>query len=146
MEYLSRAIIAATSNPDFNFHPKCEKIGLTHLSFANDIILFSRGDTPSIAILHHTLQQFGRSSGLELNLAKSQLFTAGILEAELHEMLQVTGFSEGIFPVRYLGTPLVYGKMKSCHYNQLVDKIANYFKAWSTHTLSYAGRLELWRQ
>lgn len=59
MEYLSRAIKVATSNPNFNFHPKCEKIGLTHLSFADDIILFSRGDVHSVTILHNTLQQFG---------------------------------------------------------------------------------------
>lgn len=80
---------------------------------------------------------------MELNLSKSQLFAAGILDAELQEMLQITRFTAGIFPVRYLGTPLVYGKMKASHFNHLVDKIANFFKAWSVHTLSYAGRIEL---
>lgn len=54
MDYLSRAIKATSSNPNFNFHPKCERIGLTHLSFPDDIILFSRGDQQSVAILFDT--------------------------------------------------------------------------------------------
>lgn len=44
MYYLSRAIKIITANPNFNYHPKCERIGLTHLSFADDIIFFTRGD------------------------------------------------------------------------------------------------------
>lgn len=43
MEYLSRSIKAATDVPNFKFHPKCKQIGLTHLSFADELILFTRG-------------------------------------------------------------------------------------------------------
>lgn len=43
MDYLSRILKAYTKNPDFKDHPKCEQIGLTHLAFADTIILFSRG-------------------------------------------------------------------------------------------------------
>lgn len=46
MEYLSRSIKNATTNPSFKFHPKCKQIGLTDLSFADDIILFARGGCP----------------------------------------------------------------------------------------------------
>lgn len=143
MEYLSRPIKVATANPNFNCHPKCEKIGLTHLSFADDIVLFPRGDVQSISILYDTLQQFGQCSGLEINLSKTKLFAAGISETELQEMLQITGFTKGAFPVRYLGTPLVYDKLKNCHFNHLVEKIAKFFNDWSVNSLSYAGRLEL---
>lgn len=58
-------------------------------------------------------------------------------------MMQITGFKVGTFHNRYLGTPLVFGKMKSCHFNPLVEKIACFFNSWSVHTLTYAGRLEL---
>lgn len=59
MEYLTWSIKAATSNPRFNFHPKCEKIRLTHLFFFMKLFFFSRGDLESVSILFHTLIQFG---------------------------------------------------------------------------------------
>lgn len=45
--------------------------------------------------------------------------------------------------VTYLGSPLVHGKLKSCHFNPLIEKIANFMNSWASHSLSYAGRLEL---
>lgn len=117
MEYLSRSIKAATSNPNINFHPKCEKIGLTHLSFADDIIIFSTGDVQSVSLMFDTLHPFGHSSGLELNLSKSQLFAAGVLDFEFQEMLHLTGFTIGTFPVTYMGSSLGHGKLKTCHFN-----------------------------
>lgn len=61
----------------------------------------------------------------------------------MQNMLLITGFSSGSFPVKYLGTPLVFGKTKVCHFNPLVERISIYLKTWSAHSLSYVGRLEL---
>lgn len=102
MEYLSRSIKATTSNPCFKFHPKCEKIGLTHLSFADDIMIFTRGDLHFVALIYDTLQHFCSTSRLELNLSKSQLFVAKLEDPIFQDMLQLTGFSNGTFPVSYL--------------------------------------------
>ncbi|GFZ21489.1 similar to CYCLIN D3;2 [Actinidia rufa] len=43
LEYLSRALGSLRDNPDFNFHPKCGGLKITHLAFADDLVLFSRG-------------------------------------------------------------------------------------------------------
>ncbi|KAL0287460.1 UNVERIFIED_CONTAM: Retrovirus-related Pol polyprotein from type-2 retrotransposable element R2DM [Sesamum angustifolium] len=75
MEYFSRLIKRSTTNSDFNFHPKCEKLKITHLLFADDLMLFSRGDLPSIRILMECLQEFRDVSGLAVNNAKSNIFT-----------------------------------------------------------------------
>lgn len=58
-------------------------------------------------------------------------------------MQQLTGFTEGVFPVRYLGTLLVFDKIKTCHFNPLIERIANFLNSWATHTPTYDGKLEL---
>ncbi|XP_056691942.1 uncharacterized protein [Spinacia oleracea] len=42
MEYLSKHLHELQSQPDFNFHPRCGKLALTHLMFADDLLLFCR--------------------------------------------------------------------------------------------------------
>lgn len=105
------------------------------MAFADDIVLFSRGDDGSVNILTRSLQQFGHASGLELNPNKSKLFAAGITDTELSLLQQITGFSIGDFPFRYLGTPLAHGKMKVVYFNHFIEKIADFIKSWSAFTL-----------
>ncbi|KAL0453512.1 UNVERIFIED_CONTAM: hypothetical protein Slati_1329300 [Sesamum latifolium] len=78
MEYFSRLVKRKTSDSEFNFHPKCEKLKITHLLFADDLMLFSQGDLPSIHILMECLREFRDISGLAVNTSKSCIFTAGI--------------------------------------------------------------------
>ncbi|KAL0350199.1 UNVERIFIED_CONTAM: hypothetical protein Sradi_4169100 [Sesamum radiatum] len=106
MEYFSRHIKRKTTDSDFNFHPKCEKLKITHLLFADDLMMFSRGDLPSVHILMECLQEFMDVSGLTVNTSKSSIFTAGIENNMLREILARIEFARGEMPVRYLGIPL----------------------------------------
>ncbi|KAL0317542.1 UNVERIFIED_CONTAM: hypothetical protein Sangu_2168500 [Sesamum angustifolium] len=108
MEYFSRLIKRKTTDSDFNFHPKCEKLKITHLLFADDLMMFSRGDLPSVHILMECLQEFGDVSGLAVNTSKSSIFTAGIENNILCDILARTEFTRGEMPVRYLGIPLAH--------------------------------------
>lgn len=49
---------------NFRFHAKCEKLGISHLCFADDLFLFSYGDPHFVQILRKALDEFGRASGL----------------------------------------------------------------------------------
>ncbi|XP_074296937.1 uncharacterized protein LOC141627603 [Silene latifolia] len=44
MEYLTRIIDCATEKLPFHFHPLCKSMRLTHLMFADDLLLFCKGD------------------------------------------------------------------------------------------------------
>ncbi|KAL2237429.1 UNVERIFIED_CONTAM: hypothetical protein Sindi_0934600, partial [Sesamum indicum] len=145
MEYLSRMIKRKTCNSDFNFHPKCEKLKITHLLFADDLMLFSRGDLPSIHILMECLKVFRDAFGLSVNTSKSCIFTAGIRNEELDEILARTSFVRGEMPIRYLGIPLAAQRLSVNNYSPLVDQIAKCISKWKSKSLSYAGRLELVR-
>lgn len=65
------------------------------------------------------------------------------MDSDFQEIKNLNGFTTGSFPVRYLGTPLVYGKAKSCHFIPLIERIASFINTWSSHSLSYVGCLEL---
>lgn len=51
MEYLFRCLSSLSSDSLFKYHPRCKKIDLTHMKFVDDLLMFSRGDEPSVSIL-----------------------------------------------------------------------------------------------
>ena len=51
MEYLNRILYDMQKNPNFNHHAKCEKLSITNLAFADDLLLFSRGDPISVDLM-----------------------------------------------------------------------------------------------
>ena len=145
LEYLSRRLKMNTSCMDFNFHPRCGQLRLTHLAFADDLMLLSRGDLLSVRIIMDSLRDFGLKSGLWANLLKSSLFTAGVYGEDLTELQRLTGIPNGTMPFRYLGVPLAAQRLNVAHFAPFTDKISMYINSWTANCLSFAGRAELIR-
>ncbi|KAE8676000.1 hypothetical protein F3Y22_tig00111640pilonHSYRG00245 [Hibiscus syriacus] len=122
----------------FAFHPKCKKIGLTHLSFVDDLLIFCKSNVDSVIGVLSVLDRFYQISGLNLNSSKSELFAAGISSRTLEDLKLFTGFKIGSLPVRYLGIPLVTRKLTAKDCEPLLGKIRQRLQHWS-------GRLELIR-
>lgn len=70
MEYLSRTLKRMSNLPDFHFHPMCKKLKLTHLVFADDLMIFCKGDIQSVARVMEALNHFSKVTGLEEQLGK----------------------------------------------------------------------------
>ncbi|KAL0358099.1 UNVERIFIED_CONTAM: hypothetical protein Scaly_1495600 [Sesamum calycinum] len=144
MEYFSRLIKRKTTDSDFNFHPKCEKLKITHLLFADDLMMFSRGDLPSVHILMECLQEFRDVSGLAVNTSNP-----AFLRQELRTTCSAT-FLQGLslLGVRCQSvswhSPAAQ-RLSVRDYSPLVDQIANSISRWAAKSLSFAGRLELIR-
>ena len=143
MEAFSRSLYVAARAPNFEFHPKCEGIKLTHVSFADDIFLFAGGTTSSVRVIMDELNKFENFSGLQVNKKKSAIFLAGISDAIRNEMLNITGFSLGRLPMKYLGVPLLSTRLSHNDCQPLIDKIMVRIQAWTSRSLSFAGRLQL---
>lgn len=43
LEYLHRCLDKLRCQPDFNYHLRCEKLRITSLCFADDLLMFTRG-------------------------------------------------------------------------------------------------------
>ena len=123
MNVLSKLLDAAAKHGVFNFHPKCHKIQLTHLCFADDLLIFSKGSLDSIMGIQKVLELFYSYSGLQLNNTKIELFSSGVSKAVLGEMHQNTRFKIGLLLVRYLGVPLVIRRLTKNDCAPLVERI-----------------------
>lgn len=141
LEYFSRLVKHKISTSSFCYHPNCKEVGISHLAFADDLMLFSRGDTRSVEILMEALKQFEEASGLTVSIEKSKIFHTGCPR----DRFDFTGLTKGTLPVRYLGIPLDAQRLKVAYFSPLIQAISNHIDAWKGCTLSYAGRLELLR-
>lgn len=56
-------------------------------------------------VLRDALVEFTDTSGLTVNQSKSHIFFGGVRPFEKQEILDLFRFSEGSFPVKYLGLP-----------------------------------------
>ncbi|XP_021774063.1 uncharacterized protein LOC110738014 [Chenopodium quinoa] len=143
MEYLSRCLCELGRVPDFNYHPRCERLAITHLMFADDLLMFSRADNCSVKLLFCAFQKFSQASGLVANLSKSEVYFGGITQAEQDTLLSELGMATGTIPFKYLGVPLSSKKLTIQQCKPLVNKITSRIKSWAVRFISYAGRLQL---
>ncbi|KAF3645514.1 hypothetical protein FXO38_19607 [Capsicum annuum] len=143
MEYLSRLLKKLRGIPNFNYHPKCERLQIIQLSFADDLLLFSRGDALSVRLLYGVFMEFSQISGLVANNEKSSIYFGGVPKKVQTEVLQSLKFVQGSLPFRYLGVPLSTKKVSILQYQPLIDKIMGKIVSWTSRLLSYAGRAQL---
>ncbi|KAK9733272.1 hypothetical protein RND81_04G056300 [Saponaria officinalis] len=78
MEILSRCFRVMCDSPNVSFHPKCTRTRLNHLIFADDLMVFVRGDMPSVTKVVDILRIFADWSGLRPNLEKTEVFFGGV--------------------------------------------------------------------
>ncbi|XP_060182130.1 secreted RxLR effector protein 78-like [Lycium barbarum] len=64
MEYLSRLLGGLKGETGFKHHPRCSKLNITHMCFADDMLFFARGDQSSVSALHNYFNKFFAASGL----------------------------------------------------------------------------------
>ncbi|XP_019253939.1 PREDICTED: uncharacterized protein LOC109232639 [Nicotiana attenuata] len=143
MEYFTRIMNLVAMQEDFAFHTKCKVLQMNHLCFANDVLMFCKGEYQAIVLMLRGLQSFSNASGLTTNAAKSNIFSASMEEQDLQNLCELTGYKRGTLPFRYLGVPISPKKLTIMDCEVLVDKMTVKIKSWGTRNLSYAGRVLL---
>lgn len=123
--------------------PKCKCINLSHLIFADDLMIFSKVDAISLNSIEGVLHTFSSYSGLHVNRDKSSQIYANI-SIQDHDLLHgITGFSLGLLPMKYLGVPLIASKLTYQDCALILDHMRKRLAGWKTRPLSYVGKLTL---
>ncbi|XP_059306466.1 uncharacterized protein LOC132057894 [Lycium ferocissimum] len=104
MEYLQRELNVLAGNKQFQFHPRCKKLKVMHICFADDLLMFCKAELNSIKLLQRSL--------LKILTLKQ-------------EILSHLGYCEGALPFKYLGVPLSSKKLTVAQCMPLVEKITD---------------------
>ena len=95
MEYFTRIMKFVGRQNKFRFHPRCKSLGMNHLYFADDMILFYKGDYQSVLMMLQGLKLFFGSTGLVANPNKSAIFGCGMDGQEMQRLADCSGFKQG---------------------------------------------------
>ncbi|XP_062075075.1 uncharacterized protein LOC133779092 [Humulus lupulus] len=103
----------------------------------------AHGSKQSIGVLNEVLNEFSNTTGLQININKSQVFFGGVAPREKEEIIRELGLAEGEFPLKYLGVPLRPTKWKVEDCGIIIKKIKMRLHSWGSRHLSFAGKVQL---
>ncbi|GJY87105.1 RNA-directed DNA polymerase, eukaryota, reverse transcriptase zinc-binding domain protein [Tanacetum coccineum] len=108
----------------FKYHWGCKELEISHLCFADDLLVVCHGDVKSVK-------------------RRAQSFFRNVDDRTKAEILDILPFNIGKLPVSYLGVPLITKQIGVKECKSLVDKVKAKVNNWKNRLLSYAGRLQL---
>ncbi|GJR56859.1 RNA-directed DNA polymerase, eukaryota, reverse transcriptase zinc-binding domain protein [Tanacetum coccineum] len=135
--------LKASEDSKFKYHYDCKELKLTHLCFADDLLMLCNEDADSLKVMKKSLEEFSKVSGLFPNHSKSIIFFGSILENTKQELLDVMPFKCGKLPMKYLGVPLLTKMLGVNDCKCLIESVERRIKCWRNRVLSYAGRIQL---
>ncbi|KAL3502473.1 hypothetical protein ACH5RR_036922 [Cinchona calisaya] len=113
---------------------------VSHLVFADDVLIFTREEKRSLEHLMEFLPISQRDSGQRINYFKSSsLLSPRCPSVSL--LLRITGMRRGSLPFVYLGSPIILGRKKIQHFAGLVEKFQAKLSGWRHNRLSLGNRL-----
>ncbi|XP_062104088.1 uncharacterized protein LOC133815248 [Humulus lupulus] len=123
MEYLTRLLNQVAQHREFHFHPLCKNLHLVNLCFADDLILFCKGNFRSLNLLMDGFLRFSQSSGMSANLNKSHIYFGGVAADVKNNILSSILIEEGHFPLKYLGVSLKPTRWQVADCSEIIKKL-----------------------
>ena len=94
VDILSKMLDKGAINGRFGIHPECEAPLITHLSFADDVLIFFDGIAESLRGILEILEEFRLISGLRINRQKSELLLDGGSSSRCRDMANEMGIAQ----------------------------------------------------
>lgn len=120
-----------------------EKIIITHLQYADDILLIEGAYYSGIRAMKMIMRYFEAISGLKINFSKSSLIGVNVDEGWLSQMVNFLHCNVSDLPFKYLGL-LVGANPRRCDtWNPVIEFVKKKLKVWSPKLLSFSARMIL---
>ena len=117
---------------------------MSHLLFADDTLVFCEDSQEQLAFLSWLLMWFEATSGLRINLNKSEILPVGRVEnAEL--LATELGCKVGSLPSTYLGLPLGASHKSMRVWDGVEARMRKRLALWNRQFISKGGRITLIR-
>nr|KYP51130.1 Transposon TX1 uncharacterized [Cajanus cajan] len=115
---------------------------LSHLLFADDILLFCQASEGQAHLVASILGEFSRSLGLKVNLNKSKFVSSRRVSQRRIDTLEgLLGIGHTTRIGKYLGVPMTHGQPRCADFKDVMDKIQGRLAAWKSKLLNKAGKL-----
>jgi hypothetical protein len=86
---------------------------------------------------------FEQASGMRINFHKSEIIPLNLDNNLVHEISHVLNCPVGNLPLKYLGVPLHFDKLKREDLQPVIDKMIKRAAGWRGKLLAYSSRLVL---
>ncbi|XP_019264570.1 PREDICTED: uncharacterized protein LOC109242178 [Nicotiana attenuata] len=131
-ELLSRMLNTLNHSQLFNgFYMERRGPQVNHLSFADDIMIFSSGGRSSLQRIMWILNNYEKTPGQQINRQKSHFMSSPCaFQSTVRRIQTVTGFTKKTSPLTCLGCPLYRGRSRISHFNSLTSKIVGRIRGW----------------
>ncbi|XP_020694000.1 uncharacterized protein LOC110107899 [Dendrobium catenatum] len=118
-----------------------DNYSLTHLLYADDVLIFGEATTDNCKILASVLRDFANSTGLYINYEKSSIMFPKHLRNHL-DICHELSIHTIVDKITYLGIPLSFYWLKIGDFLPLLDCLNRKLNGWKDNLLSFAGRLQ----
>lgn len=117
---------------------------VSHLFFADNLLLFSEASCRQSRQMHQILKDFCGESGQRVNSKKSKVwYTPNTPAGKIQAISKEFGIPYTKQLRKYLGVPLIHERVQSRHFDYLIEKVHMRLSGWKSKLLLQAARLVL---
>ncbi|XP_058762472.1 uncharacterized protein LOC131635855 [Vicia villosa] len=118
--------------------------GISHLMFADDVLIFGEATEEQMINVVDILQRFGKMSGHEVSNEKSSVLYSNNVPRGVRNMLtKIANFRETSSFGKYLRVPLSGKALKRNDFHYILEQVEGRLANWKANVLSFAGRVTL---
>lgn len=117
---------------------------ISHLFFADDLVMFAEASIEKIEIIKQCLDLFCNASKERVNFEKSNIFFSKDVELDLAmEISTLSKILEANDFEKYLGIQTMHNKSKKGNFENIIDRVNHRLQGWRSKYLFFIGCVTL---
>ncbi|XP_061339878.1 uncharacterized protein LOC133286473 [Gastrolobium bilobum] len=110
---------------------------ISHLMFADDVILFAEASLSQLESITHCLEKFSKMSGQCVSVEKSCIyFSRNAPQEVVDSVTSISGFKKVSNLGCYLGSLMKHGRVRRDHYADAITRFQGRLQGWKSKCLS----------